>query len=87
MGFTARHPKWATAYKFSPDVVETLLKEITFQVGRTGVVVPVANFETVEVSGSNVSRATLHNFNYILEKDIREGDYVFIQKAGEIIPK
>lgn len=87
MGFTARHPKWATAYKFSPDVVETLLKEITFQVGRTGVVVPVANFETVEVSGSNVSRATLHNFNYILEKDIREGDYVFIQKAGEIIPE
>ena len=87
LGYTARHPKWASAYKFSPEVVETLLKEITFQVGRTGVITPVANFETVEVSGSNVSRATLHNEGFIKDKDIRTGDYVFIQKAGEIIPE
>ena len=87
MGYTARHPKWATAYKFSPEMVETLLKEITYQVGRTGVITPVANFETVEVSGSNVSRATLHNEGFIKDKDIRVGDYVFIQKAGEIIPE
>ena len=87
LGMTARHPKWAIAFKFSPEMAETILKEITFQVGRTGVITPVANFETVELSGSNVSRATLHNEGFILEKDIRQGDYVFIQKAGEIIPE
>ncbi len=87
LGFTARHPKWATAYKFSPEVVETKLLKITFQVGRTGVITPVANLETVEVSGSNVSRATLHNEGFIRDRDIREGDYVYLQKAGEIIPE
>ena len=87
LGYTARHPKWATAYKFSPEVVETKLLKITFQVGRTGVITPVANLETVEVSGSNVSRATLHNEGFIRDRDIREGDYVYLQKAGEIIPE
>ncbi len=87
LGFTARHPKWAIAYKFSPEVVETKLLKITFQVGRTGVITPVANLETVEVSGSNVSRATLHNEGFIRDRDIREGDYVYLQKAGEIIPE
>lgn len=87
LGYTARHPKWAIAYKFSPEVVETKLLKITFQVGRTGVITPVANLKTVEVSGSNVSRATLHNEGFIKDKDIREGDYVFLQKAGKLFPK
>lgn len=87
LGSTTRHPKWATAYKFNPEVVETKLINIQFQVGRTGAITPVANLETVEVSGSNVARATLHNEGFIKDRDIREGDYVFLQKAGEIIPE
>ncbi len=87
IGFTAKAPKWATAYKFSPEEAETILKDITFQIGRTGVVTPVAELEPVFLSGSTVARATLHNEDYILAKDIRIGDTVKVHKAGEIIPE
>jgi len=87
IGYTAKSPKWATAYKFQAEQVETLLKGITFQIGRTGVVTPVAELEPVLVSGSTVARATLHNEDYIRMKDIRVGDIVIIHKAGEIIPE
>jgi DNA ligase (NAD+) len=87
IGYTSKFPKWATAYKFQAEQVETILKDITFQIGRTGVVTPVAELEPVAVSGSTVSRATLHNEDYILTKDIRIGDYVIVHKAGEIIPE
>lgn len=86
IGSTSRAPRWAFAYKFSPERVSTKLKSITVQVGRTGVITPVAELESVQLSGSTVSRATLHNFDEIETKDIREGDFVFIEKAGEIIP-
>lgn len=87
IGYTAKSPKWATAYKFQAEQVETVLKDITFQIGRTGVVTPVAELEPVLVSGSKVSRATLHNEDYITSKDIRINDTVLIHKAGEIIPE
>ncbi len=87
IGYTAKSPKWATAYKFQAEIVETQIKSITFQVGRTGVITPVAEFEPVIVSGTTVSRATLHNEDYIQLKDIRIGDTVRIHKAGEIIPE
>ena len=87
IGYTSKFPKWATAYKFQAEQVETLLKDITFQIGRTGVVTPVAELEPVFISGSTVARATLHNEDYVLEKDIRIGDTVLVHKAGEIIPE
>ena len=87
LGFTAKHPKWATAYKFEAEKVETVINDIIFQTGRTGVITPVALLEPVMVSGSRVSKATLHNEDYILQKDIRKHDHVFIHKAGEIIPE
>ncbi|MCF7931383.1 MAG: NAD-dependent DNA ligase LigA [Acholeplasmataceae bacterium] len=87
IGYTSKFPKWATAYKFQAEQVETILKDITFQIGRTGVVTPVAELEPVLVSGSTVARATLHNEDYILAKDIRVGDTVLVHKAGEIIPE
>lgn len=87
IGYTAKSPKWATAYKFQAEQVETLLKDITFQIGRTGVITPVAELEPVFVSGTTVARATLHNEDYILTKDIRIGDTVVVHKAGEIIPE
>ncbi|MDO9629919.1 MAG: NAD-dependent DNA ligase LigA [Acholeplasmataceae bacterium] len=87
IGYTSKSPKWATAYKFQAEQVETVLKDITFQIGRTGVVTPVAELEPVVVSGSTVARATLHNEDYIVTKDIRIGDYVIVHKAGEIIPE
>lgn len=87
IGYTAKSPKWAIAYKFAPEEAETLLKSITFQVGRTGKITPVAELEPVLVSGSVVARATLHNEDYIKNRDIRINDYVFIRKAGEIIPE
>ncbi|MDY0276959.1 MAG: NAD-dependent DNA ligase LigA [Acholeplasma sp.] len=87
IGYTAKSPKWATAFKFAPEEVETLLKDITFQVGRTGVITPVAELEPVLISGSIVSRATLHNEDYVINKDIRKNDYVVVRKAGEIIPE
>jgi DNA ligase (NAD+) len=87
LGSTAKSPRWAIAYKFAPEQAETRLKAVTFQVGRTGVITPVAELETVQLSGTKVSRATLHNADEIARKDIREGDAVVIEKAGEIIPK
>jgi DNA ligase (NAD+) len=86
LGFTSRAPRWAAAYKFLPEQKETVLKDITIQVGRTGVLTPVAELEPVLVSGSTVARATLHNEEEIQRKDIRIGDTVVIEKAGEIIP-
>ena len=86
IGTTSKHPKWACAYKFLPEQVETIIKDITIQVGRTGVLTPVAELNPVLVSGTIVSRATLHNQDEIDRKDIRLNDSVIIEKAGEIIP-
>ena len=82
LGSTSRAPRWASAFKFPPEQKETLLKEITVQVGRTGVLTPVAELEPVLISGTTVSRATLHNQDEIDRKDVREGDTVVIEKAG-----
>ena len=87
LGYTAKTPRWAIAYKFPAEKQLTLLKEITFQVGRTGVVTPVANLEPVQLSGTMVQRATLHNEDFIRSLDIRPGDRVWVEKGGEIIPK
>lgn len=87
IGYTVKYPKWATAYKFPAAVVETRLKDITFQVGRTGNITPVAELESVEVAGSVVSRATLHNEDYIKNRDIRINDIVYLRKAGDVIPE
>ena len=87
LGFTAKTPRWAIAYKFPAEKQLTLLKEITYQVGRTGVVTPVANLEPVQLSGTVVQRATLHNEDFIRSLDIRPGDMVWVEKGGEIIPK
>ena len=87
IGFTAKHPKYAGAYKFEAEKQITQVEDIIFQVGRTGVITPVAVLKPVFISGSLVSRATLHNQDYILNKDIRIGDEVFVHKAGEIIPE
>lgn len=87
LGSTAKDPKWATAYKYPPEEVETILKDITINVGRTGVLTPTGELELVFVSGTNVSRVTLHNQDFITEKDIRIGDHVIVHKAAEIIPE
>ncbi len=87
LGTTVKDPKWATAYKYPPEEVETVVNEITVNIGRTGVLTPVAELEPVFVSGTNVARATLHNEDFIIEKDIRVGDHVLIHKAAEIIPE
>ena len=86
LGFRAKNPRWAIAYKFPPEQVKTKLEDILVQVGRTGVVTPVAQLTPVSVAGSVVSRATLHNEDYIKQKDIKIGDTVIIEKAGEVIP-
>jgi len=86
LGFTAKSPRWAIAYKYAAERVETKLLDIKVQVGRTGILTPVAVLEPVLVSGSTVSRATLHNEDEIKRKDIRIGDTVMIEKAGEVIP-
>lgn len=87
LGQTAKCPKWAVAYKFPPEKKETKITDITVQVGRTGVLTPNAVLETVRLAGTEVSRATLHNIDYIRQKDIRIGDTVIVQKAGDIIPE
>lgn len=87
IGYTAKYPKWAIAYKFPATVVETKLLGITFQVGRTGNITPVAELDPIELQGSTISRATLHNEDYILSRDIRIGDYVKLRKAGDVIPE
>lgn len=87
LGATTKSPRWAIAYKFPAKQVTTTLENITWQVGRTGKVTPVAELEEVEVSGSRVKRASLHNFDEIVRKDVRIGDRVFIEKAAEIIPQ
>ncbi len=86
LGYTAKSPRWAVAYKYEPERAETTLLDITVQVGRTGVLTPVAELEPVLVSGSTVSRATLHNEEEIRRKDLRIGDRVYVEKAGEVIP-
>ncbi|MBO4513367.1 MAG: hypothetical protein J5746_11450, partial [Victivallales bacterium] len=86
LGMTAKAPSWAKAYKYPPEQCATLLKAITVQVGRTGVLTPVAELEPVFLAGSTISRATLHNEDDILRKDIRIGDTVLIEKAGDVIP-
>ncbi len=87
LGYTAKSPRWAIAYKFAAERQLTLLKQITYQVGRTGVVTPVANLEPVQLSGTMVQRATLHNEDFIRQLGICEGDKVYVEKGGEIIPK
>ncbi len=87
LGSTAKAPKWAIAYKYPPEQKETKVKDIVVQVGRTGVLTPAAELEDVFISGSTVSRATLHNLDNIRQKDIRIGDTVILQKAGDIIPE
>ncbi len=87
LGATAKFPRWAIAYKFSAERARTLLKEITVQVGRTGTLTPVANLEPVQLAGTTVSRASLHNEQVIAALDVRVGDLVFVEKAGEIIPQ
>ncbi|MCK0109174.1 NAD-dependent DNA ligase LigA [Flavobacteriaceae bacterium S0825] len=87
LGYTAKAPRWAMAYKFKAEQVSTRLNEITYQVGRTGAITPVANLEPVELAGTTVKRASLHNADQIVKLDIRVGDEVFVEKGGEIIPK
>jgi DNA ligase (NAD+) len=87
LGFTAKSPRWAMAYKFKAEQVTTKLNSITYQVGRTGAITPVANLEPVQLAGTIVKRASLHNADQIEKLDIRIGDAVFVEKGGEIIPK
>lgn len=87
LGYTAKVPRWATAYKFPPEEVITKLIDIKYTVGRTGVITPNAVLEPVKIMGSTISRATLHNEDYIIKKDIKVGDYVYIRKAGDVIPE
>jgi DNA ligase (NAD+) len=87
LGFTAKAPRWAIAYKYAAEQAQTMLRGVTVQVGRTGALTPVAELEPVFLAGSTISRATLHNEDYIRQKDIRVGDTVMIEKAGEVIPE
>lgn len=87
IGYTVKVPKWAIAYKFKPEEAETILESVTFQVGRSGVITPVANFKSVLVQGSMISKATLHNEDYMNSKDLHEGDTIIIHKAGDVIPE
>lgn len=87
LGFTAKSPRWAISYKFKAERAETVLKSVSYQIGRTGAVTPVANLQPVLLAGTTVKRASLHNANEIARLDLHEGDTVFVEKGGEIIPK
>jgi DNA ligase (NAD+) len=87
LGMTAKSPRWAIAYKYKAERVCTKLLEVTYQVGRTGAITPVANMETVQLAGTKVRRATLNNEDFIRSFNLHEGDYVYVEKGGEIIPK
>lgn len=87
LGFTAKSPRWAIAYKYKAEQTETKLLSVTYQVGRTGAVTPVANLKPVLLAGTTVKRASLHNANEILRLDLHDGDFVYVEKGGEIIPK
>lgn len=87
LGATSKAPRWAVAFKYPPETAQTVIRDIGFQVGRTGVITPVAHFDPVLVAGTTIRRATLHNFEEIARKDIRVGDSVVVEKGGEIIPK
>lgn len=87
LGMTAKSPRWAIAYKFQAEQQSTVLREVTFQVGRTGAVTPVANMDPVQLSGTVVRRATLHNADFMAQLDLHLGDHVLVEKGGEIIPK
>ncbi|MDR3266467.1 MAG: NAD-dependent DNA ligase LigA [Tannerella sp.] len=87
LGFTAKSPRWAVAFKFQSEQAETLLESVSFQIGRTGVITPVANLKPVKLAGTVVKRASLHNADIIKELDIHTGDSVYVEKGGEIIPK
>ena len=87
IGYTAKAPRWAIAYKFKAERVSTILEKVTYQVGRTGAITPVANLVPVQLGGTTVKRASLHNADIIEKLEVREGDTVFVEKGGEIIPK
>ena len=87
LGSTSKAPRWVMSYKYHPEEATTKIEAITVQVGKTGTLTPVAELNPVPLSGTTVSRASLHNFDEIERKDIRVGDYVVVQKAGEIIPQ
>ena len=87
LGFTSRAPRWAIAFKFPPEEKQTVLREIRIQVGRTGVLTPVAEFDPVTVAGSTIARATLHNLDEIRRKNVRAGDIIIVHKAGDVIPE
>ena len=87
LGFTSKFPRWAIAYKYKPENIGTKLNSISLQVGRTGSITPVANLEPINLAGTIVRRASLHNADFIETMDIRIGDYVFVEKGGDIIPK
>ena len=87
LGIVSRAPRWAIAYKFPPEQVETVVEDIVPYVGRTGTLTPVAHLRPTKVAGSTVARATLHNLDEVRRKDIRIGDHVILQKAGDVIPE
>ena len=87
LGMTAKSPRWAIAYKFQAEQAETILRQVVFQVGRTGTVTPVANMDPIQLSGTQVRRATLHNADVMAQLDLHIGDHILVEKGGEIIPK
>ncbi len=87
LGYTSKAPRWAIAYKFPPEEKTTVLEAIRVQVGRTGVLTPLAEFSPVKVAGSTIARATLHNEDEIRRKDVRVGDTIIVRKAGDVIPE
>ncbi len=87
LGYTSKSPRWAVAYKFKTEQVETVLESVSYQVGRTGAIIPVANLKAVKIAGTTVRRASLHNADIMDQLDIRKKDFVYVEKGGEIIPK